>query len=120
MEIENTFLALEKLDLEIKDSTQKLTSIKSEQNLSFLIQTIQKHFREYQAYLDKLQLYASSDEEKEKLLIKQDQLQLTRSTYNKCLLATKQQLQTNNKNELLYTNSANSNNNLHKRKSTKK
>ena len=114
MEIENTFILLEKLDLKIKEETKKLSSTKNQETITQVQSSVQEHLLNYQEYLDKIALYCSDNDEttSEKLQIKQEQMRVTRTTYRKCLLAAQQEMQTQNKNELL----GNTNNSLRNRK----
>lgn len=103
MEIENSFLELEKLDLLLKKETNKLASSKTEQTMAEVQSSVQHHFSSYQEYIDKISFFCMNNnpETTEKLQIKQEQLQVTRDTYRKRLAAVQLQLQTQNKNELL-------------------
>jgi len=104
MELENSFLELEKLDLLLKKETSKLASSNpSEQTISQVQYAVQNHFTSYQEYIDKISIFCmdNNPETTEKLQIKQEQLQVTRDTYRKRLAAVQAQLQVQNKNELL-------------------
>jgi len=118
--IENSFLQLEKLDLQIKDASQKLKSSKTQEAISQIQTSTQAHFLNYQNYLDKISIFSTNNnpEIREKLQVQQEQLQLTRSTYRKRLLQAQQDLQINNKNELLGNNNNNINN-IRKRNTNK-
>jgi len=105
MELENSFLELEKLDLLLKKETTKLaaSSTPTEQTINQVQSSVQQHFSSYQEYIDKISIFCMNNnpETTEKLQIKQEQLQVTRDTYRKRLAAVQLQLQTQNKNELL-------------------
>jgi hypothetical protein len=104
MELENSFLELEKLDLLLKKETQKLAaSSPTEHTIHQIQSSVQHHFTSYQEYIDKISIFCmdNNPETTEKLAVKQEQLQLTRDTYRKRLAAVQLQLQADNKNELL-------------------
>lgn len=119
--IENSFMELEKLDLQIKDATKRLSTSKTQETIFEIQSSVQQHFINYQDYMDKISLFCmdNNEETAEKLQIKQEQLQVTRSTYRKRLLAAQQDLQAQNKNELLGNNNSNKANNILRKRPNK-